>query len=1025
MTHTTVEEFIQALAEEIQAIKDAAKRGKGAGTVKVFNGRFLREVGGLYVYVFNLENFLAVLEDSPAEIDIHGARHQAQVLSTQGLEVEVGIERFCGQFIPEAKLQTNSWYLLELLKDKYIEYLDGRVQKDFRLSDALFSGQSISPKKPTQTEPRYSISKDVPNGAQEKAIRASFSSGLCIVWGPPGTGKTKTIAQAIETHLNAGRRVLLVSHANNAVDEALEKVAVHLKPTLLYQEGKLVRLGKPQEEHLRKLEEDCPLVLLDKIAEKLGETLSKEKHTLEKERLRLEDQISQLGRATQAVSVAKTLASEREKLFSTWKTTDEELARVTSEITLLEATNNQQKEKLVKANSASALRRFFSGLDPKKIQWEIDRASLAIDAKNRRGKELAARAEELDSELRNKRQQAAKAEDDVRELLRQLKTTEPELQKTVQELHRQQDSILSRIAEINRRLEETTAKILSEAMLVATTLTKTFVAKQFPDSPFDVLVLDEASMAPLPHVYWAAGRCRESVSIVGDFLQLPPICVAEKEAMAEKWLGRSIFDVLGINSVAQARKDPRVTMLDTQYRMHPDISAISNRLFYEGLLKDASDTSKHIPGDGIPESPLVFVETSAANPWCSQLSKGGRFNLYNALVSTTIAKKIIGETPSSRVGIITPYAAQARLINKIAKDWQLLDRVRISTVHRFQGGEEPIIIFDSCEGPGVRVAPMLDDKSGTDARFLLNVAMTRAKHKLYLVGHSEHLLRQLHRDSSLARIVRHFQENAKTIASQTMVDHYFDTDFEKWSAALLGTVAETSTRVISGELFTQKNFWAQFLQDLQTVNERLIILSPFLSIKRSGPLVEYFRAMIGKGITVRIHTRPKAQQTGEMANQSEIVIEQLRSIGAKVTERRGMHQKVALLDNRIAWEGSLNILSHRYTEEHMRRFEGESAIEEIIRNLELDDDNAVSTQTTEKCPGSKRKQNCDGYLVVRSKYGRRFFGCSTYPECDYTRPIDGVRQGATGRRQGPATASRQRGKPSSAPKPATRNRSGS
>ena len=83
---------------------------------------------------------------------------------------------------------------------------------------------------------------------------SSFSSQLAIIWGPPGTGKTKTIATAIEAHLNAGRRVLLVSHANNAVDEALEDVADQLKANPLYLEGKLVRLGKPQEEHLKILE---------------------------------------------------------------------------------------------------------------------------------------------------------------------------------------------------------------------------------------------------------------------------------------------------------------------------------------------------------------------------------------------------------------------------------------------------------------------------------------------------------------------------------------------------------------------------------------------------------------------------------------------------------------------------------------------------------------------------------------------------------------------------------------------------
>ena len=66
MASTLPEEFILALDEEIEAIK----RGKGGSIVKVFNGRFLREVAGMFVYAFNLENFLAVLDDTPAEIDV-------------------------------------------------------------------------------------------------------------------------------------------------------------------------------------------------------------------------------------------------------------------------------------------------------------------------------------------------------------------------------------------------------------------------------------------------------------------------------------------------------------------------------------------------------------------------------------------------------------------------------------------------------------------------------------------------------------------------------------------------------------------------------------------------------------------------------------------------------------------------------------------------------------------------------------------------------------------------------------------
>jgi len=911
------------------------------------------------------------------------------------MEVEIGIEHSCGQFIPEATLQTNLWYLLELLKKKFTECQSGSAKIDFGLSEVLFSGSQSDSKLTNQTGISYSLYPDPPNEAQKQALEASFSSQLSIIWGPPGTGKTKTVAKAIEAHLNAGRRVLLVSHANNAVDEALEDVAEHLKTTAFYQEGKLVRLGKPQEEHLKRLERDYPLVVLDNIAAKLGESLSQEKNALESEKGRVEERLAQIESAFSAVQTHKTRTTERDSLKASESKLTRQVAVAQDEKNRLQESQRKNRERLVEAQSAGTLKRFFRGLDPQRIQRDIDLTSVSLDSKTRLVREMNARLHELKHSCQIKEDEASLAKREADVLLQHLGISASKLESKKKEFDQQKDTILTRIAEINRQLAEIQKKVLSEARLVATTLTKTFVAKQFPDVPFDVLVLDEASMAPLPHLYWAAGRCGKFVTIVGDFLQLPPICIADDKPMAQKWLGRSIFDILRIQSVEGACRDSRVKLLDTQYRMVPEISAIPNRFFYGGILKDAPDIKnrkKKLSNDGVSESPLVLVETEAMNPWCSRLSTGSRFNLYNALVCATLARRIVQNIPDGRIGILTPYGPQARLINKIAKDWGILDRLRISTIHRFQGGEEPTIIFDCVEGQGGRgIPPMLDDtKRNSDARLVLNVAMTRAKSRIYLVAHTKSLLSNLHRDSALSRIIRHFQQEAEMLESETLVDNYFTTDFEKWAGALLTTVAPPK-EPDSGELFTERNFYAQFFQDLKTIKVRLIILSPFLSIRRSSMFMDYFQAMIRRGIEIRVRTRPINQQVGEMANQAEVVIRQLRSVGAQVIKLPNMHQKVAILDNSIAWEGSLNILSHRDTGEHMRRFEGPSAIEEIIRNLELEEEYPVGMETEERCPGSNRLPNCNGYLVIRTTSGRKFLGCSNYPRCNYTRPIGGTR----------------------------------
>jgi len=218
---------------------------------------------------------------------------------------------------------------------------------------------------------------------------------------------------------------------------------------------------------------------------------------------------------------------------------------------------------------------------------------------------------------------------------------------------------------------------------------------------------------------------------------------------------------------------------------------------------------------------------------------------------------------------------------------------------------------------------MLDDtKRNSDARLLLNVALTRAQSRFYFIGHINHLLSNLHTESVLARLINYLYENAEVKDSEAFVDKYFATDFDILADELLSVL--TPTRMpLSGDSYSEKNFWSQFINDLKTTRERLIIHSPFITVKRTGKFINYFQSLIKRGIEIRIHTWPSSRQQGNMIEQSEIVIKNLRDIGVKVIEgyqASRKHFKTAIIDNRILWDGSLNILSHKDTEEHMYRF---------------------------------------------------------------------------------------------------------
>ncbi len=969
-----ISEFIKALQKEI----DALKQGKGGNIVKLFNGRFVRRTADLFVYIFHLENFLAAIDDTPAEIEVKASRYSCQIISVKGLEVELAVEHDLGQYVGEAKVQTNMWFLLELLRKKFEE--SSPFDERFILSEKLFTG-TVSADKDNYIQPQYTVSDKAPNPSQEKAISSSFNEKLSIIWGPPGTGKTKMVAKAIEAHLNAERRVLLVSHANAAVNEALEDVAEQLKHTSFYQDGKLIRLGICSE----KLSNRYPLVILDNIAEKMGESLLIEKANLESERNQIGNFLTAYKNLIEITSRSEAVNRQIEMVRKSISEFTKQLTNVSDDLLKMEEKKKGLYQKLQQAQQTGTVKRFFLGLDPVKIQRQIDEVSVITDSKRRVISELQRKAGETNIALKNKETESKKMALELNSLLAKHGLTIETLHKNKEDADKRRDIISSRISEINKVLDEIQKRALSEARLVATTLTKTYSAKQFPDTPFDVLIVDESSMAPLPHLYWAASRVTSFVTIIGDFNQLPPICVSSTE-IAQKWLGRSIFDLLGISSVQEALQDKRVSLLDTQYRMNPKIAEIPNRLFYEGMLQNASSTKNLILDDPLAgQSPLVLVNTTGTNPWCSHLSTGGRFNIYSALVSISIARYLSKNCRLDKIGIVTPYRAQARLISKIAKDWEISDLIRVDTVHSFQGGEEQVIILDCVEGPGTSKWSMLDDtRKNSNARLLLNVALTRAKRKVFIVSHKDYFFSVINKHSMILRILELFSSGGCEISSEEFIDSYLVTDFDRYASALIET--PTSFEITDSSLYTEKTFWPSFLKDILSVKKSLLIMSPFASLRRAGQMMDYFRTLLNRNADLRIITRPPSQQGGKLSEHAEEVIKHLEALGATVVQRKGMHQKVAIIDNQVVWEGSLNILSHRDTQEQMRRFEGQNAAEEVVRNLEIDEDQAVGNITNKLCPICLNEGVSNQLVIRKSRFGT-FYGCSIYPKCKYTEDL--------------------------------------
>jgi DNA replication ATP-dependent helicase Dna2 len=263
---------------------------------------------------------------------------------------------------------------------------------------------------------------------------------------------------------------------------------------------------------------------------------------------------------------------------------------------------------------------------------------------------------------------------------------------------------------------------LNGARVVAATSHRASSLPYLRRRAFEMAIVDEAGQLTEPLTLGLIMRARRFV-LIGDDRQLPPV-------VRTRGLAHSMFERL--------KRDPSaVTLLETQYRMHPEIMDVSNRLFYEGRLKAGVAARDRTPPDG---QPVVFLPV--------ETNRDGRSNPDEARVVLELARSLIrdsGVRPES-IGVVSPFRAQVVLLRQMLAG----AGVTVDTVERFQGGERDIMILSFVRSRGTGF--VFDDRR-------LNVAITRARRKLVLVAHPE-----LFRNSRYEWICT-FTETLKTVGA--------------------------------------------------------------------------------------------------------------------------------------------------------------------------------------------------------------------------------------------------------------------
>ena len=135
----------------------------------------------------------------------------------------------------------------------------------------------------------------------------------------------------------------------------------------------------------------------------------------------------------------------------------------------------------------------------------------------------------------------------------------------------------------------------------------------------------------------------------------------------------------------------------------------------------------------------------------------------------------------------------------------------------------------------------------------------------------------------------------------------------------------------NSSLFDEKTFYNKFVQDLLECKEEVIIESPFITSERMKMMYPVIKKLIERGINVYIVTRDPNEHSNGYEQQSEYEIQRFERLGVHILLCIGNHhRKLAILDRKVLWEGSLNILSQTRSREIMRRIDSKEIAEEMF-----------------------------------------------------------------------------------------------
>ncbi len=307
------------------------------------------------------------------------------------------------------------------------------------------------------------------------------------------------------------------------------------------------------------------------------------------------------------------------------------------------------------------------------------------------------------------------------------------------------------------RRSELRKYLVSKRIYVATISSMIGRGEIFKLKSFDTLIIDEASQILEPMIVGLLPRVKRFI-LIGDHKQLPAVVVQKphQTIVEDKLLKEisvidtriSLFERLYLT----AKSNEWTWLYDTlnhQGRMHSELMKFPNEQFYNNeleLVPDLQRLTDSFPLNGGKDEIKIFLSNNRRAYFPTN-----EVNLQNTKTNEEEAEKVIeiikhleeiqentfAKEKEFSIGVITPYRAQIALVKAKMEVAQLSnDHITVDTVERYQGGSRDIIIISFCINSSVQINNLVSLSSdGTDRK--LNVALTRAKEQIILIGNQE------------------------------------------------------------------------------------------------------------------------------------------------------------------------------------------------------------------------------------------------------------------------------------------------